>query len=141
MSPRKAPLPTQLGNHIIRRRKLKGWDTAQLARAAELPYSTVRNVEKGYSRKPDEVILRALIKALECDEGVVFAYAGYGNIPNYTPEELTVRLNELGEEAPRWIEAIEGIKHEMTPAEQNQAYAVLKAQLDAARSRRRQGHR
>lgn len=140
MSPRRNPTPTQLGNHIIRRRKILGWSTADLARAADLSYSTVRNVEKGYSRKPDEVVLRALIKALDCNEGVVFAYAGYGDIPHYTPEELTVRLDELGEEAPRWRQAIEGIKTEMSPAEQNQAYAVLMAQLTAARQRR-QGHR
>lgn len=136
MSPRKNPMPTQLGNHIIRRRKIKGWSTAELAREAELSYSTVRNVEKGYSRKPDEVILRALSKALDCNEAVVFAYAGYGDIPKYTPEELTVRLDALGDEAPRWKQAIEGIE-EMSPAEQNQAYAVLMAQLEAARSRRR----
>jgi len=133
--PRKNPMPTQLGNHIIRRRKLKGWTTADLARESELSYSTVRNVEKGYSRKPDEVILRALIKALDCNEGVVFAYAGYGDIPQYTPQELTVRLDDLGDEAPRWREAIEGVK-QMTPAEQNQAYAILMAQIDAARHRR-----
>ena len=134
--PRKNPMPTQLGNHIIRRRKLKGWTTADLARESELSYSTVRNVEKGYSRKPDEVILRALIKALDCNEGVVFAYAGYGDIPQYTPEELTVRLDDLGHDAPRWQEVIEGIKAYMSPDEQAQAYAVLRAQLDAARHRR-----
>ncbi len=136
MSPRKNPLPTQLGNHIIRRRKLKGWSTADLARESELPYSTVRNVEKGYSRKPDEVILRALTKALDCNEGVVFAYAGYGDIPSYSPEELVVHLDALGDVAPKWRDAIERVKSEMTPDEQNQAYAVLVAQLNAARQRR-----
>lgn len=139
MSPRKNPLPTQLGNHIIRRRKLKGWSTADLARAAELPYSTVRNVEKGYSKKPDEVILRALVKALECSEDVVFAYAGYGEIPTYTPDEVSAHLNGLGDEAPRWRQAIKDAIDYMTPAEQNQAYAVLVAQITEAR-RRRQGH-
>jgi transcriptional regulator with XRE-family HTH domain len=139
MSPRKSPLPTQLGNHIIRRRKLKGWTTADLARESELSYSTVRNVEKGYSRKPDEVVLRALIKALDCNEDVVFAYAGYGNIPQYTPEELVVHLDELGDVAPLWRAAIEDVKSYMTPEEQNQAYAVLVAQITAARHRRR-GH-
>ena len=136
MSPRKQPTPTQLGNHIIRRRKLKGWTTADLAREAELSYSTVRNVEQGYSRKPDEAILRALIKALDCSEGVVFAYAGYGDIPTYTPEELTVRLDALGEVAPKWKDAIKGVIEYMTAEEQNQAYAVLMAQLNAATSRR-----
>ncbi len=139
MSPRRSPLPTQLGNHIIRRRKIKGWTTADLAREAELSYSTVRNVEKGYSRKPDEVVLRALIKALGCNEEVVFAYAGYGDIPKYTHEELVVRLDELGEVAPLWRAAIEDVKSYMTPEEQNQAYAVLIAQITAARHRRR-GH-
>ncbi len=139
MSPRKNPLRTQLGNHIIRRRTLKGWTTADLAREAELPYSTVRNVEKGYSKKPDEVILRALIKALDCSEDVVFAYAGYGTIPNYTLDELTMRFNDLGDDAPRWRQAIADAKAYMTPEEQNTAYAVLLAQITEAR-RRRSGH-
>lgn len=136
MSPRRSPIPTQLGNHIIRRRKIKGWDTARLAREAELPYSTVRNIEKGYSRKPDEVILRALIEALECNDAVVFAYAGYGDIPQYTHEEMLVELSTLGDVAPLWKDAIEGVKSYMTPEEQNQAYAVLIAQITAARHRR-----
>lgn len=136
MAARKRPSPTQLGNHIIRRRKIKGWSTADLARETELPYSTVRNVEKGFSRKPDEGILRALIHALDCNEGVVFAYAGYGEIPQYSPDELVVRLDALGETAPRWRDAIEGVKNDMTPDEQNQAYAVLLAQITAARQRR-----
>lgn len=136
MSPRKNPAPTQLGNHIIRRRTLKGWSTADLARETELSYSTVRNVEKGYSRKPDEAILRALIKALDCNEGVVFAFANYGTIPQYTPAELVVHLDALGDVAPLWHDAIEGVKTIMTPEEQNQAYAVLVAQLAAARQRR-----
>lgn len=138
MSPRTIVHPTQLGNHIIRRRKIKGWNTADLAREADLSYSTVRNVEKGYSRKPDEVILRALIKALDCNESVVFAYAGYGDIPQYTPEEMSVNLAALGEVAPLWREAISRLP-ELTPEEQNQAYAVFMAQLEAA-SRRRSGH-
>ncbi len=136
MSPRKNPLPTQLGNHIIRRRKLKGWTTADLAAAAELPYSTVRNVEKGYSHKPDEVVLRALIRALDCNEEVVFSLAGYGEIPTYTLDELIVRLDGLGDEAPRWRQAIEDVKNYMTPAEQNSAYVVLMAQITEARRRR-----
>lgn len=133
MSPRKKASPTPLGNHIIRRRKIKGWaSTAELARQAELSYSTVRNIEKGYSKKPDEWILRALIKALDCDEGVVFAYAGYGDIPQRTQAELSVRLDELGEEAPLWRDTIEHVKQKMTPTQQSQALAVLRAQIDAA---------
>ena len=135
MSPRRTVTPTQLGNHIIRRRKSKGWTTADLARESNLSYSTVRNIEKGFSHKPDEAILRALSAALDCNDAVVFAYAGYGDIPHYTPAELSVGLEALGDVAPLWRQAIEGIK-EMTPEEQNQAYAVLTAQLEAARRRR-----
>lgn len=139
MSPRKQASPTQLGNHIIRRRKLKGWTTADLAAAAELPYSTVRNVEKGSSRKPSEAILRALIKALDCDEGVVFAYAGYGIPAIASQHERDALFDALGQDAPLWRTTIERVKTEMTPDEQNQALAVLMAQLDAA-VRRRTGH-
>ncbi len=132
MSPRAKATPTPLGNHIIRRRKLKEWTTADLARETKLSYSTIRNIEKGSSRKPSEAILRALIKALDCDEGVVFAFAGYGDIPQYTSEEIVVRLDELGDVAPLWRDAIERVKREMTPAQLNQAYAVLIAQLDGS---------
>jgi len=133
--PRKKVTPTPLGNHIIRRRKMKGWNPADLAREAGLSYSTVRNIEQGMSRKPDERILRALIKALDCDEGVMFAFAGYGNIPKYSREELVVRLDELGDVAPLWRDAIERVKREMTPEQLNQAYAVLIAQLNGAARR------
>lgn len=130
--PRKTATPTPLGNHIIRRRKGRGWSTADLAREAELSYSTVRNIEQGFSRKPEEWILRALIRALDNNEGVVFALAGYGNIPARTPEQILVALDELGEVAPLWREAIDRVKNEMTPEQQNQALTVLLAQLDAA---------
>lgn len=131
MSPRKEIEPTQLGNHIIRRRLLKRWSTAELARQAEIPYTTLRNIEKGSSKKPDEQVLRAIIKALELDEGVVFAYAGYGAIPTLTREELTVSLDALGEVAPAWRDVIERVKKQ-PPEVQNQMYAVLFAQLSAA---------
>lgn len=140
MAAKSKPAPTQLGNHIIRLREKRGWSTAELARASNMAYTTVRNIEQGYSKKPDEAILRALAVALDGNVGVVLAYAGYGDVPKYTPDELTVRLDELGQDAPRWRAVIDGIKAEMTPDEQNQAYAVLKAQLDAARNRRRRGH-
>ncbi len=136
--PRKKYGPTPLGNHIIRRRKIKGWNTADLARESKLSYSTVRNIEKGMSKKPEEWILRLLIKALDCDEGVVFAYAGYGDIPPLTREEVYVSLDALGDDAPLWRDAIERVKREMTTEQLNQAYQVLIAQLNGAASHRSQ---
>lgn len=136
--PRTKVRPTPLGNHIIRRRKIKEWNTADLARKAELSYSTVRNIEKGMSVKPEEHILRALIKALDCDEGVVFAFAGYGDIPPMSRDQLIVSLNELGDAAPLWHDAIERMKREMNTDELNQAYQVLIAQLNGAASHRSQ---
>lgn len=129
--PRRTATPTPLGNHIIRRRTSRGWTTADLAREADLSYSTVRNIEKGASRKPEEWILRALIRALDNDEGVMFGLAGYGTIPERTAEQVSIALDELGEEAPLWRDAIEGVKR-MTPDQQRQALIVLRAQLDAA---------
>lgn len=131
MSPRKTIEPTQLGNHIIRRRKKKDWSTADLAREANIPYTTLRNIEKGASKKPDVRILRAIIKALGLDEGVVFAYAGYGTLPTMSRDELTVSLDALGEVAPDWLDLIERVKKQ-PPEQQNQMYAVLLAQLNAA---------
>ncbi len=132
MSPRKKATPTPLGNHIIRRRKAKGWTTADLAGKSGLSYSTVRNVEKGNSVKPSEAVLRAIIAALECDEGVIFAYAGY-NIPKRSQEERDAMFDDLGERAPAWRAAIEGVKRDMTPDQQDQALEVLLAQLASAR--------
>src|SRR5262249_4168364 len=115
----------------IRRRNARGWNTADLARAADLFYSTVRNVEKGYSKKPAEWILDALIRALENDKGVMYSLAGYGEIPERTPYQVLVSLNSLVDDAPLWHAAIEEVKR-MKPDEQRMALAVLRAQLDAA---------
>lgn len=133
--PRKVAAPTPLGNHIIRRRRMRGWTTADLARESELSYSTVRNIEKGSSHKPEEWVLRAIVRALDCNESVVFGLAGYGDIPQRTPEDVTVGLDELGDEAPAWRAAIDQVKQTMTPDEQRQALIVLQAQLAAARLR------
>lgn len=131
MSPRKAAGPTPLGSYIVRRRNEKGWNTADLAREAELKYETVRNVEKGYSQKPAEWILRALIRVLECDEGVVFALAGYGELPERTPDQVVVALDSLGDDAPSWRDEIEYVKT-MTPEQQRLALRILRAQRTSA---------
>lgn len=135
--PRKEPAPTQLGNHVIRRREARGWTTAELARESGLHYSTVRNVEKGYSQKPEDWILRALASALENNAGVMLALAGYGDIPERAPADVQIALDELGDEAPAWREVIEGVKRDMTIDDQRRALSVLRAQLADARARRR----
>ena len=38
---------TPLGNHIIRRRQARGWTRVDLARAAGVPQTTIRNIEVG----------------------------------------------------------------------------------------------
>lgn len=135
MSPRKKAEPTPLGNHIIRKRKQRGWTRADLARETKLPYGTVRNVEQGYSKKPDEQIIRAIIAVLDdIDEGVAFALAGYGDIPKRDPAQIVVELDELGEVAPLWRDVIEKVKRS-SPERQNQALEVLTAQLNAASRR------
>lgn len=123
---------TPLGNHIIRRRKKKGWKRADLAREADIPYTTLRNIETGVSKKPQEEVLRTISRTIESDEGVVLALAGYGEIPHRTQEELTVSLDEFGESAPMWKDVLEKAKHRMTPEDQERVLTVLRAQVAAS---------
>ena len=124
---------TPLGNHIIRRRNARGWTRVDLARASGVPQTTIRNIEQGKrSKKPQEGILRALAAALGNDADVMLALAGYGAIPPRTHDQVIVELDALGEIAPRWKDAIERVKNEMSNEDQERALEVLLAQLSAA---------
>jgi len=123
---------TPLGNHIIRRREARGWTRVDLALAAGVPHTTIRNIEKGQrSKKPQEGTIRALAAALGNDADVMLALAGYGAIPPRTHDQVIVELDTLGEIAPRWKDAIERVKNEMSYDDQAKALDVLLAQLNA----------
>jgi transcriptional regulator with XRE-family HTH domain len=127
---------TLLGNHIIRLRNARGWTRVDLAAAAGVPHTTIRNIEKGQrSKKPQEQTIRAIAAALGNDADVMLVLAGYGTIPSRTPDQVMVELDALGEIAPRWKDAIERVKNEMSPADQELALDVLLAQLSAAQRR------
>jgi transcriptional regulator with XRE-family HTH domain len=128
---------TPLGNHIIRRREARGWTRIDLALAAGVPHTTIRNIEKGLrSKKPQEQTIRAIAAALGNDADVMLALAGYGAIPQRTHDQVIVALDALGEIAPKWKAAIERVKDEMSPADQELALDVLLAQLSAAQRRK-----
>ena len=123
---------TPLGNHIIRRREARGWTRVDLALAAGVPHTTIRNIEKGQrSKKPQEQTIRAIAAALGNDADVMLALAGYGAIPPRTHDQVIVELDTLGEIAPRWKDAIERVKNEMSYDDQAKALDVLLAQLNA----------
>jgi len=123
---------TPLGNHIIRRREARGWTRVDLALAAGVPHTTIRNIEKGQrSKKPQEGTIRAIAAALGNDADVMLALAGYGAIPPRTHDQVIVELDTLGEIAPRWKDAIERVKNEMSYDDQAKALDVLLAQLNA----------
>jgi transcriptional regulator with XRE-family HTH domain len=128
---------TPLGNHIIRLRSARGWTRIDLARASGVPNTTLRNIEQGRrSKKPDEENIRAIAAALENEADVMLVLAGYGPAPKRTQEQTVVELDALGEIAPRWKDAIERVKNEMSPADQELALEVLLAQLSAAQRHR-----
>jgi len=128
---------TPLGSHIIRLRNARGWTRMDLANAAGLPYTTVRNIEKGLrSKKPVEANIRALAAALENGADVMLVLAGYGPAPKRTPEQTIIDLDALGGLAPNWREAIERVKTEMSAADQELALEVLLAHLSAAQRRK-----
>ena len=123
---------TPLGNHIIRRREARGWTRVDLALAAGVPHTTIRNIEKGQrSKKPQEGTIRAIAAALGNDADVMLALAGYGAIPPRTHDQVIVELDALGEIAPKWKDAIERVKNEMSYEDQAKALDVLLAQLNA----------
>jgi len=123
---------TPLGNHIIRRREARGWTRVDLALAAGVPHITIRNIEKGQrSKKPQEGTIRAIAAALGNDADVMLALAGYGAIPPRTHDQVVVELDALGEIAPKWKDAIERVKNEMSYDDQAKALDVLLAQLNA----------
>jgi len=123
---------TPLGNHIIRRREARGWTRVDLALAAGVPHTTIRNIEKGQrSKKPQEQTIRAIAAALGNDADVMLALAGYGAIPPRTHDQVVVELDALGEIAPKWKDAIERVKNEMSYDDQAKALDVLLAQLNA----------
>ena len=123
---------TPLGNHIIRRREARGWTRVDLALAAGVPHTTIRNIEKGQrSKKPQEGTIRAIAAALGNDADVMLALAGYGAIPPRTHDQVVVELDALGEIAPKWKDAIERVKNEMSYEDQAKALDVLLAQLNA----------
>ena len=131
---------TPLGNHIIRRREARGWTRVDLALAAGVPHTTIRNIEKGQrSKKPQEGTIRAIAAALGNDADVMLALAGYGAIPPRTHDQVVVELDALGEIAPKWKDAIERVKNEMSYDDQAKALDVLLAQLNAGQ--RHQGGR
>jgi transcriptional regulator with XRE-family HTH domain len=128
---------TQLGNHIIGLREARGWTRIDLARASGVPNTTLRNIEQGKrSKKPDEANIRAMAAALEHEPDVMLVLAGYGPAPKRTPDQTSVELDALGEQAPRWQDAIRRVKEEMSPADQELALDVLLAQLSAAQRRK-----
>ena len=123
---------TPLGNHIIRRREARGWTRVDLALAAGVPHTTIRNIEKGQrSKKPQEQTIRAIAAALGNDADVMLALAGHGAIPPRTHDQVIVELDALGEIAPKWKDAIERVKNEMSYDDQAKALDVLLAQLNA----------
>ncbi len=128
---------TPLGNHIIRRREARGWTRVDLATAAGVPHTTIRNIEKGQrSKKPQEQTIRAIAAALGNDADVMLALAGYGAIPPRTHDQVIVELDALGEIAPKWRDAIERVKNEMSYDDQEKALDVLLAQLNAGQRHR-----
>ena len=128
---------SQLGGLIVRIRRARGWTRVDLAHAAGLPYTTVRNIEQGIrSKKPDEANVRAIAAALDNEPDVMLVLAGYGPAPNRTHERVVVELDALGEEAPKWKDAIDRAIAEMSASDLELTLDVLLAHIAAAHRRK-----
>lgn len=98
-----------LGRFIIRARERRGWTRAALHRAADVPYTTLRNVEKSESLvQPSEIFLKAIADALGEDLQERHDYfeqlrvlAGY----------MVVVSQDVGEQNRRFLASVDAYPH------------------------------
>jgi transcriptional regulator with XRE-family HTH domain len=128
---------SQLGVYVVLHRRRRGWSRAELARQANLPYTTIRNIEKSErAMKPHEETIHALATALECDEGEMRIVAGYQTVASLSAEVRNLRAEALLRADERLRAAVEAIE-QLSPDEQDTAISLLEAHLRNLADRRR----
>ncbi len=69
-----------LGEFINHKRRESGLSMQNLAAACNVSNTTICNLEHDKIQKPKVEYLRAIAKALNCDESEMMLRAGYGNL-------------------------------------------------------------
>jgi transcriptional regulator with XRE-family HTH domain len=88
-------MSTPLGIKIRRARDAKGWSRRRLADETDIPYTTLQNIERPRSRKPErtsEENLQKLADALNCDLDELRILAGYRIKQSATVTEAKARV-------------------------------------------------
>lgn len=128
---------SQLGTYIVRRREQKGWTRAELARASNIPYSTLSNIELNKRNvKPTEETLRRLAAALGEDDSQMRVLAGYDVLHSIDVTERAKRIDALLSVAPRWAAALLSVQ-DMDEKEQDEALTALEIHVELVRRRKR----
>jgi len=91
---------SDLARYIIRAREKRGWDRAELARAANIPYTTLRHIEESQTDvRTDESNLKAIADAIGTDDAERLLYftearvlAGYHVVASQDVAEQDQRL-------------------------------------------------
>jgi transcriptional regulator with XRE-family HTH domain len=92
--------PSPLSRYVIRARERRGWTRAELARKAELPYTTLRNVEAAEKNvhTAEENLLKIAGALAEAEQDQVDMFeqmrilAGYHIIASQDASERDIRL-------------------------------------------------
>jgi transcriptional regulator with XRE-family HTH domain len=132
---------SQLGLYIVRRRAQLGWTRADLARKADIPYSTLQYIEEHKPSKkpvkPQEETLRKIATALgEEDDSQLRILAGYDVKMSADISERAKRIDALLTVAPRWGAALLSVQ-DLSEAEQDQALTVLEVHLELVKRRKK----
>ncbi len=88
-------MSTPLGIKIRRARDQRGWSRRQLALEADIPYTTLSNIEEPKRKKPvrtGEINLKKLATTLELDVDELRILAGYLNNHSATLDEAREQL-------------------------------------------------
>lgn len=112
--PRKAPTP-KLGGYIVRVRKQRGWTRAELARQANIAYTTLRYLETATGEvRTSEDNLKAIADALgetpeERDRHfeLMLILAGYKTVPSKDADDRKRRISKLLESYPHLERSLE----------------------------------
>lgn len=133
---------TPLGNYIVKARKQRGWTRAELARHANMPYTTLRNIEASKTDvHTSEENLKALADALgetAFEQETKFAQmrvlAGYLVVGSKDTSDADRRLLANLAAHPNLRKSLEKLLARGNAAEIDRALTVLEV-TDALRGR------
>lgn len=101
--------PAPLGRYIVTARKRVGWSRAMLARTSEVPYTTLRNLEKSpQDVHTDEKNLRAIANSLgDSDQDKQHMYDHMRALAGY----LSTKTGDVTEQDRRFLASLNSYPH------------------------------